>query len=74
MIGFESMRELFKQGIKLFEEKVLSEYTHKNKQCHMVKRGKRENGIWGSDIPKAKDGLQDLRRMGDSHQQSSWLT
>ena len=41
-IGFKSMRELLKGGIELYEEKVLSEYTHKNKHCHLVKRGFRE--------------------------------
>ena len=28
-IGFQSMRELFKEGIELYEEKILSGYTHK---------------------------------------------
>jgi hypothetical protein len=41
-IGFRSMRELFKSGIELFEEKVLSEYMHKNKDCQTGKRGLRE--------------------------------
>jgi len=51
-VGFKSMRELFKNGIGLHEEKVLSEYTHckeiKNdkhcydKSCHMVRCGQRE--------------------------------
>ena len=40
-IGFKSMRELFKGGIELYEEKILSEYTHKSKHCHLVKRGTR---------------------------------
>lgn len=42
MIGFQAMRELFKGGIELYEEKVLSEYMHKNEHCHLVKRGFRE--------------------------------
>jgi hypothetical protein len=41
-IGFKSMRELFICGIRLFEEKVLSEYTHKNEDCEIVKRGYRD--------------------------------
>ena len=41
-IGFRSMRELFKSGIELFEEKVLSEYIHKNKDCQTGRRGLRE--------------------------------
>jgi hypothetical protein len=38
-IGFRSMRELFRSGIELFEEKVLSEYRHKSKHCQVGKRG-----------------------------------
>ncbi len=46
-VGFKSMRELFKNGIGLHEEKVLSEYTHckeikNDKSCHMVRCGQRE--------------------------------
>lgn len=41
-IGFQAMRKLFEQGIGLFEEKVVSEYKHRSKRCHMVKRGKRK--------------------------------
>ena len=41
-IGFRSMRELFKSGIELFEEKVLCEYIHKNKDCQTGRRGLRE--------------------------------
>ena len=41
-LGFRSMRELFKRGIGLFEEKVLSEYIHKNKRCDTGRRGFRE--------------------------------
>ncbi len=41
-IGFRSMRELFKSGIELFEEKVLPEYIHKNKDCQTGRRGLRE--------------------------------
>jgi hypothetical protein len=38
-IGFRSMRELFKSGIGLLEERVLSEYTHKGECCHLERRG-----------------------------------
>lgn len=38
-IGFRSMRKLFKSGIELFEEKILSEYIHKNERCQMGRRG-----------------------------------
>jgi len=41
-IGFRSMRRLFKSGIELFEEKVLSGYIHKNKHCQLGRRGFRE--------------------------------
>ncbi len=41
-IGFRSMRELFKSGIELFEERMLSEYIHKNKDCQTGRRGLRE--------------------------------
>lgn len=41
-LGFRSMRELFKQGIELFEEKILSEYTHKGESCQTERRGFRE--------------------------------
>jgi hypothetical protein len=39
-IGFQGMREMYKSGIELHEKHLLSEYTHKNKQCQIVKRGK----------------------------------
>lgn len=39
-IGFGVMRELFKRGIGLLEQKVLSRYVHKGKGCKVVKRGK----------------------------------
>jgi hypothetical protein len=42
-IGIKSMQELFKSGIELRENKVLSEYTHKRKRgnnpCHAVRCG-----------------------------------
>lgn len=38
-IGFRSMREFFKSGIELFEEKVLSGYIHKNRHCQLKRRG-----------------------------------
>lgn len=41
-IGFKSMRELFKCGIGLYEENVLSEYAHKNEDCQTERRGFRE--------------------------------
>jgi hypothetical protein len=45
-IGMKSMQELFKGGIELHEDKVLSEYTHKRKRgnnpCHAVRRGFRD--------------------------------
>ena len=41
-VGFQSMRELFRYGIELYEETVLSRYTHKSNDCHLVKRGLRE--------------------------------
>lgn len=46
-VGFKCMRELFKNGIGLHEEKVLSEYGHykeieNDKSCHMVRCGQRE--------------------------------
>jgi len=40
-IGFQAMRELFRGGIELYEEKILSEYKHKSKDCHLVKKGTR---------------------------------
>lgn len=39
-IGFQTMREMFNRGIELYEKNLLSEYTHKGKQCQTVKRGK----------------------------------
>ena len=39
-IGFQAMREMFRCGIELFEKKLLSEYVHKDEECHTVKRGK----------------------------------
>jgi hypothetical protein len=44
-IGLRSMREMFKAGIELYEEKVVSEYAHKSSrrgQCHVVRRGFRD--------------------------------
>ena len=41
-LGFRSMRELFKQGIELFEERILSEYTHQDGNCQTERRGFRE--------------------------------
>ena len=41
-IGFRSMRMLFSNGIELYEEKMLSEYIHKDSDCHTIKRGLRE--------------------------------
>jgi len=39
-IGFQGMREMFRRGIELYEKHLLSEYKHKGKRCHTVKRGK----------------------------------
>jgi hypothetical protein len=39
-IGFQGIREMYKGGIELHEKHLLSEYTHKDKQCQTVKRGK----------------------------------
>jgi len=39
-MGFQAMREMFNLGIELYEKNLLSEYAHKGKQCHTVKRGK----------------------------------
>ena len=44
-IGFRSMRELFRSGISLFEEKILSEYTHKGEHCHLERRGFRDFAV-----------------------------
>jgi hypothetical protein len=41
-LGFRAMRELFKRGIELYEEKILSEYTHKDGDCQTQRRGFRE--------------------------------
>ena len=41
-IGFQAMREMFRRGIELYEKKLLSEYTHKGKECQMQNRGKRD--------------------------------
>ena len=41
-VGFQSMRKLFRYGIELYEETVLSRYTHKSNNCHLVKRDLRE--------------------------------
>jgi hypothetical protein len=39
-IGFRAMRDMFRCGIELFEKKLLSEYVHKDEECHTVRRGK----------------------------------
>ncbi len=39
-IGFQGMREMYKSGIELHEKHLLSGYTHKDKECQTVKRGK----------------------------------
>lgn len=44
-IGFKSMRELFRSGISLFEERILSEYTHKDEHCHLERRGFRDFAV-----------------------------
>lgn len=40
-IGFQTMREIYRRGIELYERKLLSEYTHKGKECQTQNRGKR---------------------------------
>ena len=40
-IGFQAMREIYRRGIELYEKKLLSEYTHRGKECRTQKRGKR---------------------------------
>ena len=40
-MGFQTMREVYRRGIELYERKLLSEYTHKGKQCQTQNRGKR---------------------------------
>jgi hypothetical protein len=44
-IGFRAMRELFKSGIKLFEDKILCSYRHKDKRCKLIRKGKQEFSI-----------------------------
>ena len=39
-MGFQGMREMYKSGVVLHEQHLLSEYTHKDKECQTVKRGK----------------------------------
>jgi len=39
-VGFQAMREMFRHGIELYEEKLLSEYMHEDEECHTVRRGK----------------------------------
>ena len=41
-VGFQSMHKLFRYGIEVYEETMLSRYTHKSNDCHLVKRGLRE--------------------------------
>ena len=40
-MGFQAMREIYGRGIELYERELLSEYTHKGKQCQTQNRGKR---------------------------------
>jgi len=39
-MGFQTMRELFKGGIRLHEEEVLSGYVHMSEKCQLVRKGK----------------------------------
>jgi hypothetical protein len=39
-IGFQAMRSLFRSGIELYEQEVLSVYEHKDKYCHVIRKGK----------------------------------
>ena len=41
-MGFQAMRKIYRCGIELYEKKLLSEYTHKGKQCQTQNRGKRD--------------------------------
>ncbi len=39
-MGFQTMRSLFRSGIELYEQEVLSGYEHKGKHCHVIRKGK----------------------------------
>jgi len=39
-IGFQTMRELFRCGIESFENKLLSEYRHRDEKCQPIRRGR----------------------------------
>ncbi len=41
-MGFQTMREIYRRGIELYERKLLSKYTHKGKKCQTQNRGKRD--------------------------------
>jgi len=41
-MGFQTMREMFKRGIELYEKKLLSQYAHSGKQCQTQNRGTRD--------------------------------
>ena len=44
-VGFRVMRELFKSGIKLFEDRILFGYRHKDKRCKLIRKGKLDFSI-----------------------------
>ncbi len=39
-MGFQTMRSLFRSGIELYEQGVLSGYEHKDEHCHVIRKGK----------------------------------
>ncbi|MFC1713805.1 UPF0236 family transposase-like protein [Candidatus Poribacteria bacterium] len=39
-MGFQTMRSLFRSGMELYEQEVLSGYEHKDKHCHVIRKGK----------------------------------
>jgi len=41
-MGFQTMREMFRHGIELYEKKLLSQYVHSGEQCQTQNRGKRD--------------------------------
>jgi len=68
-IGFRSMRTLFSSGIELYEEKILSEYIHKDSDCHTVKRG-----LWEFTLKTALGKVRFLRRRVFCNTCNQWIT
>jgi hypothetical protein len=54
-IGFQSMRMLFRYGIEVYEETVLSRYTHKSNDCHTSRYTHKSN-----DCHTVKRGLREF--------------